>query len=164
MAGRDLLPHTTEVIRTGERPWDFYAWTEADAGLSDAYQRQLAMNAETAGPSVVKKLTLPDEPTRLLDVGGGHGTYSILMCQRYPRLEATILDFYAGLETARHKLENHPMASRITLQKGDMWKASWGEGYDMILLFNVLHQHDLETNVKLLQKVNLLLVKMVLCG
>ncbi len=149
---RDLLPHTTEVIRTGERPYEFYAWTEADADLSDAYQRQLAMNAATAGADVVKKLLLPDGPARLLDVGGGHGTYSILMCQKYSQLQATILDFFAGLETARQKCEGQPYASRITLQKGDMWQAEWGEGFDMILLFNVLHQYDRETNVKLLHK------------
>jgi uncharacterized protein (DUF934 family) len=33
-----------------------------------------------------------------------------------------------------------------------MWEVEWGEGFDMILLFNVLHQYDIETNVKLLQK------------
>jgi cyclopropane fatty-acyl-phospholipid synthase-like methyltransferase len=151
-AGRDLLPHTTEVIRTGKRPWEFYAWTEADADLSDAFQRQLAMNARMGGTDVIKKLTLPEGATRLLDVGGGHGTYSILMCQKYPQLEATILDYFAGLETARQKLDRQPVANRITLHKGDMWEANWGEGFDMILLFNVLHQYDLETNVKLLQK------------
>jgi ubiquinone/menaquinone biosynthesis C-methylase UbiE len=151
-AGRDFLPHTTEIIRTGERPYEFYAWVEADADLSAAYQRQLAMNAETAGAAVVKKLVLPDTPTRLLDVGGGHGTYSSLMCQKYPQLQATILDFFAGLETARQKIQGQPFAARITLQKGDMWAVEWGEGFDLILLFNVLHQYDLETNVKLLQK------------
>ncbi len=151
-AGCELLPHTTEIIRTGERPFEFYAWTEVDAELSDAYQRQLAMNAATAGPNVVKKLLLPDTPTRLLDVGGGHGTYSILMCQKYPQLQATILDYFAGLETARQKIAGQPYASRINLLKGDMWQVAWGEGFDMILLFNVLHQYDIETNVKLLQK------------
>jgi cyclopropane fatty-acyl-phospholipid synthase-like methyltransferase len=109
------------------------------------------MNALTGGPDVVKKLTLPNAPTRLLDVGGGHGVYSILMCQKYPQLQATILDYFAGLETARQKLAGQPVASRITLQKGDMWQVEWGEGFDMILLFNVLHQYDSETNVKLLQ-------------
>lgn len=33
-----------------------------------------------------------------------------------------------------------------------MWQAEWGTGFDLILLFNVLHQYDSETNVKLLQK------------
>jgi len=151
-ASHELLPHTTEIIRSGARPFDFYAWTEADAELSDAFQRQLAMNAETAAASVIKKLVLPDTPTRLLDVGGGHGTYSIHMCQKYPQLQATILDYFAGLETARQKIGGKPYAQRISLLKGDMWEVEWGEGFDMILLFNVLHQYDIETNVKLLQK------------
>jgi ubiquinone/menaquinone biosynthesis C-methylase UbiE len=151
-AGRDLLPHTTEAIRTGARPFEFYAWTEADADRSAAFQRQLAMSAHALWPDVVKKLILPDAPTRLLDVGGGHGVYSILMCQKYPQLEATILDYFAGLETARQKIEGQPYAPRITLQKGDMWAVNWDTGFDMILLFNVLHHYDSETNVKLLQK------------
>ena len=151
-AAHDLLPHMTEIIRSGERPFEFYAWTEADAELSDAYQRQLAMNAEMAGTAVIKKLRLPPTPTRLLDVGGGHGTYSILMCQKYPQLQATILDYFAGLETARQKIAGQPYANRINLLKGDMWEVDWGDGYDMILLFNVLHQYDIETNVKLLRK------------
>lgn len=41
---------------------------------------------------------------------------------------------------------------RINLLKGDMWQVEWDHGFDMILLFSVLHQYDIETNVKLLQK------------
>ena len=150
--GQDLMPKAVEVIRSGERPYEFYAWTEANSELSDAYQRTLAMSANTAGSDVVKKLQLSQGPTRLLDVGGGHGTYSILMCQKYPQLQAIILDYFAGLETARQNIARVGLQDRITLQKGDMWEAHWGDGFDMILLFNVLHQHDLETNVRLLQK------------
>lgn len=150
--GRDLIPKAAEVIRSGERPYDFYAWTESHPDLSAAYQRTLAMSANTAGSDVVKKLQLPQGPTRLLDVGGGHGTYSILMCQKYPQLQATILDYYVGLETARKSIAETGLEEQITLQKEEMWEADWGSGFDMILLFNVLHQYNLETNVQLLKK------------
>ena len=72
-ASRDLTPHTAEVIRSGERPFDFYQWVETDAELSDAYQRMLMMNAKMGGTDVIKHLNLPDGNNRLLDVGGGHG-------------------------------------------------------------------------------------------
>ena len=151
-ASRELSPHMAEVIRSGERPFDFYQWVEADPDLSDAYQRMLMMNAKMAGADVVKHLTLPDGETRLLDVGGGHGTYTALMCQKYPQLHGTILDSFAGLETGRKTVVEHNLETRVTFQKGDMFETAWGEGFDMILLFNVLHQFDSDTGVSLLKK------------
>lgn len=151
-ASRELSPHMAEVIRSGERPFDFYNWVEADPVLSDAYQRMLMMNAKMAGTSVVQHLTLPDGVGHLLDVGGGHGTYTALMCQKYPQLQGTILDSYAGLETGRKTVEKHNLQARVTFQNGDMFEAEWGDGFDMILLFNVLHQFDLETGISLLKK------------
>ncbi|MBE2224226.1 MAG: methyltransferase [Anaerolineae bacterium] len=151
-ASRDLSPHMVEVIRSGERPFDFYEWVEADPALSDWYQRMLMMNAKMGGADVVKHLSVPTGNTRLLDVGGGHGTYTTLMCQKYPLLHGTILDSYAGLETGRQTVAQNNLQERITLQKGDMFESAWGEGFDLILLFNVLHQFDLDTGVSLLEK------------
>lgn len=151
-ASRDLTPHTAEVIRSGERPFDFYEWVEARQDRSEAYQRMLMMNANMGGADVVKHLELPDRPTRLLDVGGGHGTYTVLMCQKYRQLQAAILDNFVGLETGRERVRENNLQERVTLQKGDMFASDWGENYDMILLFNVLHQFDLEAGTQLLKK------------
>ena len=151
-ASRDWAAHTAEVIRSGERPFDFYQWVEADPDRADAYQRTLMMNAKTGGSDVIKHLDLPDGATRLLDVGGGHGIYTALMCQKYPQLQGTIMDSYAGLETGRRTVEENELQGRVTLKKADMLKADWGEGFDMVLLFNVLHQFDTATSTGLLKK------------
>ena len=151
-ASRDLSPHMAEVIRSGERSFDFYKWVEADPALSNWYQRMLMMNAKTGGPDVVKHLSVPAGKTRLLDVGGGHGTYTTLMCQKYLQLHGTILDSFAGLETGRQTVAKNNLQERVTLQKGDMFESAWGEGFDLILLFNVLHQFDLDASIRLLEK------------
>jgi len=151
-ASRDLAVHTAGVIRSGERPFEFYKWVEADPDLSAAYQRMLMMNAKMGGSNVVDKLRLPEGDTRLLDVGGGHGTYTKFMCQNYPQLHGTILDSYTGLETGRQTIADSKLEERVTLQKGDMFESEWGKGFDMILLFNVLHQFDNETSLVLLKK------------
>jgi ubiquinone/menaquinone biosynthesis C-methylase UbiE len=151
-ASRDFSPHMAEVIRSGERPFDFYEWVEAKPERSAAYQRMLMMNANMGGADVIKHLDLPDGATRLLDVGGGHGTYTVLMCQKYPQLQGAILDDFAGLETGRNLVQENELQERITLQKGDMFASDWGKNYDMILLFNVLHQFDLEAGTELLNK------------
>ena len=151
-ASRDLAPHTAEVIRSGARPFDFYDWVEAEPNRSQAYQRMLMMNANMGGADVIKQLELPDGPTRLLDVGGGHGTYTLLMCQKYRQLQGVILDDFAGLETGRDRVQENDLQERVRLQKGDMFASDWGENFDMILLFNVLHQFDLEAGKQLLKK------------
>ena len=112
----------------------------------------LMMNANMGGADVIKKLNLPEGNTCLLDVGGGHGTYTVLMCQKYAQLHGTILDSYSGLETGQRLVEANNLQARIRLQKEDMFEAEWGEGFDMILLFNVLHQFDLDASRRLLQK------------
>ena len=74
------------------------------------------------------------------------------MCRKYPQLQGTILDRYAGLETGRRAVEENELQARVTLQQGDMFETEWGEDFDMILLFNVLHQFNADTGAQLLKR------------
>ena len=149
---QDLWPHGPEIIRSGERPFNFYEYTAATPGLSDAHQRMMMGNANATGPDIIKKVALPDDATRLLDVGGGHGMFSILFCQAHPHLQATIIDDETALETARDNVAAHGLDIRIKLQADDLWQANWGQDNDLILLFNLLHHYDLDTCRELLLK------------
>ncbi|MCB8948374.1 MAG: methyltransferase [Ardenticatenaceae bacterium] len=149
---RDLWPHAPDVIQSGERPYNFYAYTESQPGLSHAHQQMMSGNANLNAPDVVQRVKLPAGPTRLLDVGGGHGVYSVHFCQANPNLQATILDSKIALETAVQHVSANDLSKRITLQPADIWQVEWGTEYDLILLFNFIHHYDLETNIKLLQK------------
>jgi 2-polyprenyl-3-methyl-5-hydroxy-6-metoxy-1,4-benzoquinol methylase len=149
---RDLLPHSPEIIRSGERPFNFYEYTDATPGLSDAHQRMMQGNANIVGPDIAKKIALPQTAQRLLDVGGGHGQFTIHLCQAYPQLSAAIMDGETALETAGQNITEAQLADRVELWPADLWSADWGEEWDAILLFNLLHHYDLETNRKLLNK------------
>lgn len=108
--------------------------------------------ANQNAPDVAKRIKLPDGPTRLLDVGGGHGVYTIHLCQAYPNLQATIFDTEIALETAKQHVAAAGLNGRVKLQPADIWHHDWGSAYDIILLFNFIHHFDLETNIKLLGK------------
>lgn len=149
---RELWPHAPEVVRTGERPFNFYDFTTSTPGLSHAHQRMMMGNANLVGPEIVKKVALPETAVRLLDVGGGHGQFAIRFCQSHPQLAATVLDSPAALETARENVDTASLNGRLTLTAADLWQHDWGTGWDAILLFNLLHHFDLETNGRLLQK------------
>ena len=148
----DLWPNSAQIIRSGERPFDFYQYTASTPGLSSAHQRMMMSNANLVGPDIVKKVVIPENATRLLDVGGGHGMFSVLFCQAHPWLQATIIDDEAALKTARENIDAHDLTIRITLQADDLWQANWGEDNDLILLFNLLHHYDLDTCGELLRK------------
>ncbi|MHC4259133.1 MAG: methyltransferase [Planctomycetota bacterium] len=86
---------------------------------------------------------------RLLDVGGGPGTYSILACKRYPSLRAVVFDLPETVSIAREIIANEGMQDRVSVQEGDWGKDDFGEGYDVVLLFNVLHGPDDNAEMKL---------------
>lgn len=148
----DLWPHAPEVIQSGERPYNFYDYTASQPGLSHAHQQMMSGNANLNAPDIVKRVRLPAESARLLDVGGGHGAYAIHFCQANPHLQATILDSKIALETASQHVAAAGLDGRVTLRPADIWQIEWGQDYDLILLFNFIHHYDLETNAKLLQK------------
>jgi hypothetical protein len=98
---------------------------------------------QSAGP-IVAAIPLRRAPRRLLDVAGGHGAFSIALCRRYPGLTAEILDLEPATETARPWIEGSGLSGRIRLRAGDLRTTDWGEGNDIVLLFNILHHIEPE--------------------
>jgi len=75
----------------------------------------------------------------LLDVAGGHGTYSIALCQRFPHLKAVVWDLPEILVIARKVINRFGMSRRIKVQEDDWSKDAFGAGYDCLLMSNILH-------------------------
>jgi 2-polyprenyl-3-methyl-5-hydroxy-6-metoxy-1,4-benzoquinol methylase/DNA-binding transcriptional ArsR family regulator len=149
---KTLWPNASEVIRSGERPVGIYDWVESDPIRNHSFQQSLVMPALSVGPEIARKLALPPAATRLLDVGGGHGVFSIMMCREYPNLKATVIDSPAALEVAAGHIATHDMVDRVSLLPGNMWQLDWGTDYDAVLLFNLLHHFDEATNSRLLNR------------
>jgi len=150
---QELSPQALGVMQTGERPYgNIYKWLESKPDISHAFQQQLMASVTLAGPDVVKKLKLSSTAARVLDVGGGHGLFSILLCQQHPQLQATVLDSAVALQTAEVNIDHHDLADRIHLHQGDLWQEDWVDGYDVILLFNLIHYYDTKQNIELLRR------------
>jgi methylase of polypeptide subunit release factors len=99
-------------MQTGERPYGhIYAWLEEQTRISHAFQQQLMAAVTLTGPDVVKKLNLPETAEWILDVGGGHGLFSIMLCQQHPQLQASVLDTPTALQTAEVNIAHHNLTS-----------------------------------------------------
>jgi len=77
---------------------------------------------------------------KMLDIGGGHGLYSIALCQENPALQATILDRPNVLEVTARNIENFRLEGRCSLMEGDICTGNFGQGYDIVLISHLLYK------------------------
>ena len=60
----------------------------------------------------------------MLDIGGGSGAHAIGATQRWPALQAIVLDVPPVCEVAQGIIERHGLQDRIKTQVFDYWKDS----------------------------------------
>ena len=128
-----------DIVRTGGRgavpkPPDVFMsrwhenWIWAMHGIA----------ANGVGQWVARQLDLSDRKL-MLDVGGGPGTYSIALCQRFPKLGAVVWDLSQTIDIARQVIERFHMEDRIAVKEGDWNYDELGTGYDCLLMSNIMH-------------------------
>ncbi len=93
--------------------------------------------------------------TRMLDLGGAPGTYSIVFAQVIPTLVARVIDLPAPTEETRRLAHELGLDHRLQAVAGDIFAhpaVDFGAGYDLVLLSNVLHLESPEQNADLIRR------------
>ena len=54
---------------------------------------------------------------------------------------------------AEANIADKGMKDRVTFQEGDFWKVELGDGYDVALMYNIVHMYLHEKNIELVRKV-----------
>jgi predicted O-methyltransferase YrrM len=138
----DLYPawgQLTDLVRSGRPPMR----PESILGEDEEKTRHfvLAMHERARGiGSVLGHLVDLSGRRRLLDIGGGPGTYSASLVQQTPGLTATILDVPGVLKVTRELIDASGVADRIALMPGDYLTSPFGSGYDVALLSGMMHR------------------------
>jgi ubiquinone/menaquinone biosynthesis C-methylase UbiE len=136
----DWFEHAEEFVRTGA-PLDAFARLSDDGwGL---YQRGMRAGVEPLAAELACRIPLKGAPTHMLDVGGGHGHYSVALCRRHPTLSSTILELPEAIRHAAPVLAREGMGDRIVHRAGDALRDDLGDGeLDLVLLASVMHHFD----------------------
>lgn len=113
----------------------------------------LDLDAREIAPYLLKRVPLK-KSGGLLDVGGGLGAYSVAFCRRYPNLEATVVEHPKVVPLARRAVREAGMAQRIRVLGVDIVRQPLPQGFDIVLLSNVLHAHGADENGSLLRKIH----------
>jgi ubiquinone/menaquinone biosynthesis C-methylase UbiE len=93
------------------------------------------------------------EHRRVLDVGGGTGSYLVPLLERYPMLRATLLDLPPSIAHARRRLANEAVRSRIELVECDVFLDPLPDGHDVVLVAGFIHLFDPDKAIVALKRI-----------
>jgi len=146
--------------------WNYQQW-EMVAGLEDAvrsgrgcefhntlkdpeawrhYQRGMLELAQLEARVIAAKVRVRSGAQRLLDVAGSHGLIGAAICRKHPPMRSTVLDLPQALPHARELALSEGIDDVVEHRAGSLLEDDWGNGYDVVLLSNILHHFGPEQN------------------
>lgn len=137
-----------QAVRTGEAQALF-------GGFSQDEQRIFSAGVESfTAPMAVALAVAYDfgRHRRVLDVGGGTGSFLLAALRCYSALKGTLFDLTGASEVARQRLMREPEGSRIEIVAGDLAKDPLPQGHDVLIVANTLHVLSVPHNISLLEK------------
>ncbi len=90
---------------------------------------------------------------RLLDVGGGDGTFLIAAAKAAPKLELALFDLPPVAAIARENVLAAGIAARSKIFGGNVFEDALPQGADLVTLNRVLHDHNDSAAVAILKNV-----------
>ncbi|MCC6448615.1 MAG: hypothetical protein IT215_08005 [Chitinophagaceae bacterium] len=144
--------HLDETIRLGKRPQSnmLEEMTEYEWEL---FSRAMIDISRTNYKEVAKKIPVAKTHTKMLDLGGSHGLYSIELCERNSNLKASIVDLPPVKKYADECIVKYNAAKNVSFLTADFMKDELPKGVDIILAFNIIHGLNPAENETLAKKV-----------
>ncbi len=107
--------------------------------------------ASQQAPTIASEIDLKDR-NRLLDLGGGPGTYAIHFCKRNPSLEAVVFDLPTTRPFAEKTIEAHGLSGRITFAPGNYIETELPGQYDAVWISHILHAEGPDICQQIIEK------------
>ncbi len=90
--------------------------------------------------------------SRMLDVGGGSGVYTMAFLKVAPHMSAMLFDLPRVVEIARTRLTEEGFIDRVELVSGDYNTDQLPGGHDLVLLSAIIHINSREGNQTLFKR------------
>lgn len=145
----DSWARMDEAVKTG-KPVGTRA-SHSEDQRREAFLMGMYNNASQQAPQIASEIDLSHRK-RLLDLGGGPGTYAIYFCKQNPNLEAVIYDLPASKSFAEKIVAQHDLSHRISFIPGNYVKEDIGGKYDVVWLSHILHAEGPGTCEKIISK------------
>jgi hypothetical protein len=141
------------AVRTGEPQLAEETYLGGDSDRTERFVRGMHGRAMGTATSIAEGLDLSGR-TKLLDVAGGSGAFSILLCGRTPGLTATVCDLPGVLAVSERIIAEAGLTDRVCTAAWDLrTNSGLPTGHDTALVSGVIHRLDPDTARALLRQV-----------
>lgn len=145
----------TEAVRKGGSASTTSDNTAPNDELWVSFARSMVPLVRPAAEFIATFIGAPNgTPMKVLDIAAGHGMYGITIARQNPNAQIVAVDWPAVLAVARENARKFGLAERHEIRPGSAFDTDFGEGYDYVLLTNILHHFDIAKCEKLLRRVH----------
>lgn len=145
----DAMGGLEETLRTGA-PQGLHE-RGAEDPYWERYMRGLFDLSRFSAPDVARAIGARS-PRRMLDLAGGHGGFSMALCDRHPSLRATVVELEGSARIGRRIVAEEGYEGRIEHLVGDLFEVDLGSGHDLAVANSIVHHLTPEQAVALLRR------------
>jgi hypothetical protein len=106
-----------------------------------------------AGDHALDSIGLPVAARSIIDVGGSHGWFSTLLCQRSPLLSATVIDCAPAVAIGREIVWEAGFDHAVRHRVGDIYTADLGGPHDVAVCLPLLYGRRDADAIPLLERI-----------
>ncbi len=144
----------TDAVRCGGTAVPEHGSLAPDHAMWVEFARSMAPLAGMTAQLLANLLAAEQAPAwRVLDIAAGHGMFGITLARLNPRVQVTALDWQNVLAVAEENARAAGVSARFRTLAGSAFDVPFGDGYDLVLLPNILHHFDPPMCERLLAKV-----------
>ena len=116
--------------------WPYVDGDHNDPAAAARYSELMADSQHLIANHILDSISLT-RTSRLLDVGGGTGTFARLAADRFPLSETAVFDLPQVIASIPPK-----HSQQLRAYSGDMFSDPLPDGFNVISLVRILHDHD----------------------
>jgi hypothetical protein len=143
--------HLDEAVRYGRPVRGRYPEGDEEY-VRESFEMGMLNLATLSAPRIVPHIDLKGR-SRLLDLGGGPGAYSVFFCRHNPDLSAVVYDLPTTRRFAEETVARYGLSDRITFAAGDYLVDRIPGRYDAAWLSQILHSEGPDECARILEKV-----------
>lgn len=139
-----------EAVKSGKPISERFSHGD-DEVVRECFEMGMFNLAMQIAPRIVPRIDLTGR-RRLLDLGGGPGTYAIHFCRQNPDLTAVVYDLPTTRRFAEETIARFGLSGRIRFEAGDFDVEEVRGGFDVAWLSHILHGEGPEGCAGILMK------------
>ena len=135
----DTWARLEDAVRNGRPALPAETYLGDDPARTRAFVLAMHERAQGIARALVSVLDLSGRHS-MLDVGGGPGTYSVLLTEKFPGLRSEVLELPGVAAMARELVAAAGAGDRVSLRDGDYHHADFGSGKDVVMMSGMFHR------------------------